>query len=73
MASNNSQASIARIDTRDKNRYIKTYLQELKANVELVPFFIINSNETGFFDFEYITRKRISFAEIEKNLKDNRY
>ena len=38
-----------------------------------MPFFTMNINETGFFDFEYITRKRLSFPEIEKSLKENRY
>lgn len=38
-----------------------------------MPFFAINVDESGFLDYEYITRRRHTFGEIEKRLKDNNY
>ena len=70
----NVQVLIAqRIDSRDKIRYIKNYLNELKTNPEVMPFFTINVDESGFIDYEYITRRRHSFNDIEKRLKENSY
>ena len=70
----NTQILIAqRIDSRDKIRYIKNYLNELKSNPEVMPFFTINVEESGFIDYEFVTRRRHNLSDIERRLKENSY
>ena len=38
-----------------------------------MPFFAISVEEAGFIDFEYISRRRHTFTEIEKKLRENSY
>lgn len=42
---------IQKIDSRDKIRFIKNYLNDLRANPELMPIFTLNVVETGLYDF----------------------
>lgn len=63
-----------KIDSREKIRSIKNYLTELKSNPELMPLFTINVEESGFIDYDYITRRRHTFTDIQKKLlKENNY
>lgn len=38
-----------------------------------MPFVHIAHTECGFYDFDYITKRRFTISDIEKNLKDNKY
>ena len=63
-----------KIDSKDKVVYIRHFIADLKANKVASNFInFTNPNETGCFDFEFITRRRLSFSEIEKKLKENKY
>lgn len=46
---------------------------ELRLSTETQPFLTLAQNECGFYDFDYVTRNRITLDDIEKNLKDFKY
>lgn len=62
-----------KIDSRQKIKYIRSFLAELKSNPSASPFMTINISECGFYDFEFITRRRKTIAQIDKDTKDNKY
>lgn len=55
----------AKIDSKDKVSHIRQFINGLKENKQAANFiFFTNATDTGCFDFEFITRRRLSFSEI---------
>lgn len=63
-----------KIDTKQKIKYIRNFIHDLRVPTSPTSSFInINPNECGFFDYDYITKKRKSIGDIDKDLKENKY
>ena len=61
------------LDSKDKIKFVRSFIHELKTDKEMSLFLVLNPDEIGYFDFGYIARKRETINEIEKNLKESRY
>jgi hypothetical protein len=61
---------IEKLDSREKIIHVRNFLHELKTTPHIGHFIQFGSiTETGYLDFDFISRRRILFPEIEKKVK----
>lgn len=66
-------SSAIAIDSKEKIKFVRSFINELKADKDISLFLVLNIDEIGYFDFGYVCRKWETIGDIEKSLKESRY